>query len=121
MFKLLRDRKGAALLEYALVTAGIALVAAGAVAIFGHKTSDMMAVSAAILPGAHADDNGNIVSGKLIETGANADGNLSIDVAGIQANNDTQRLGNNLFGAGGGALVGGDEVGGTDGLVVEAE
>jgi len=96
MLKLFRNRKGAALIEYALLTAGVALVAAGAVSIFGHKTSDMMAATAAIMPGAHGDDNGPIVSGKLIETAANADGNLTIDFAGIATNAGNSRLGDNL-------------------------
>lgn len=112
MLKLLRNRKGAALIEYALLTAGVALVAAGAVSIFGHKTSDMMAATASIMPGAHADDNAPIVSGKLIETAANADGNLTLDVAGIAANPDAPRLGDNLLGVGNGDQL--------EALVVEA-
>ena len=79
MNKLLRNKKGAALVEYALVVAGVALISAAAVSIFGHKTSDMLAATATVLPGAHADDNGAIVSGKLIETtGADA-GTISDD------------------------------------------
>lgn len=103
MLKLFRNRKGAALIEYALLTAGVALVAAGAVSIFGHKTSDMMAATASILPGAHEDDNGPIVSGKLIETtGADA-GPISLDVTTIATTNaNTPRLGNNLLGGGNG-------------------
>jgi Flp pilus assembly pilin Flp len=96
---LLRNRKGAALVEYSLIVAGVALIAAASVATFGHKTNDMLAMVAAVLPGAHADDNAPIVSGKIIET-ANTGGPggdaISLDVATIVANSGTERLGNNL-------------------------
>lgn len=107
-----RRRRAAVLVEYGLVIAGVSLVAAAAVAIFGHKTSDLFAAVATVLPGAHADDNGPIVSGKLIETTA-ADPSdptvgISIDTATIANETGDTRLGNNL---------------GTDlsGLVLEAE
>ena len=78
MWKLVRrlkqNEKGAALVEYALIVAGVALIGAVAVSLFGHKVSDMLATAAAVMPGAHADDNGPIVSGKTIETSPNADG-----------------------------------------------
>src|SRR5438093_5467999 len=69
-----RNQKGAALVEYALIIAGVALIGAAAVSVFGHKVTDMLATSAAVLPGAHADDNAPIVSGKTIETSPNAPG-----------------------------------------------
>src|SRR5438045_2125194 len=50
-------RKGQALVEYALLLAGIALVCVVAVAVLGAKTADVVSVMAAVLPGAHADDN----------------------------------------------------------------
>ena len=50
--RLLRNKRGAALVEYALIVAGVALIAAAAVSVFGHKTSDMLATAAAVLPGA---------------------------------------------------------------------
>ena len=91
-----RSRRGAALIEYALLIGGVALVAAAAVAIFGHKTNDLVATTAAILPGAHADDNGPIFSGKIIETTSAASGQIALDVNGIASNPDTSRLANNL-------------------------
>ncbi len=99
MFKRLRSQAGAALVEYSLLVAGIALIGAAAVAVFGHKTSDMMAAMAAVMPGAHADDNGPIVSGKIIETAPNqGPGNnaIALDIGTIVNNADTARLGNNL-------------------------
>ena len=107
-------KKGAALLEYSLLAAGVSLVAAAGVAVFGHKTSDMISATAAIMPGAHADDNGPIVSGKIIETTTNADGAIVVDAAGIAANPGAFRLEENLGVTGIGS-------GGASALVQEAE
>ena len=106
MFKRLRSQAGAALVEYSLLVAGIALIGSASVSLFGHEVNDMMAATAAILPGAHADDNNPIVSGKIIETSTGATGNnsagtattpaIGLDIGGIIANSNTVRLGNNL-------------------------
>ena len=67
MFKRInRNKKGAALIEYALLVAGVSLMAAAAVSVFGNKTSDMLAAVTAILPGAQAADNGPITLPKVI-------------------------------------------------------
>lgn len=94
--KLISCKKGAALLEYSLLAAGVSLVAAAGVAVFGHKTTDMISSVAAVMPGAHADDNGPIASGKIIETTGAASGQIGVDVGTIVTNADTPRLGNNL-------------------------
>ena len=94
--KLLRSRKGAALVEYGLLVGGVALVTAAAVAVFGHKTNDLISATAAVLPGAHADDNGPIFSGKIIETTGSDAGAIALDIDTIVANTNTSRLGNNL-------------------------
>src|SRR5438309_457384 len=73
-----KKRRGAALVEYALLIAGVALVCAAAVSIFGHKTNDMIAGTAGVLPGAHVDDNAPIVSGHIIETAPNANGAIAL-------------------------------------------
>ena len=83
ILKLIRCKKGAALLEYSLLAAGVSLVAAAGVAVFGHKTSDMISSVAAIMPGAHADDNGPIASGKIIETTGADTGQIGIDITTI--------------------------------------
>src|SRR2546425_11500297 len=72
--RLRKNDTGAALVEYALIIAGVALIGAAAVSVFGHKVTDMLATSAAVLPGAHAEDNAPIVSGRTIETSPNAPG-----------------------------------------------
>lgn len=105
------------MVEYALLIAGVVLVSAAATAIFGHKTSDLIAGVAAVLPGAHEDDNAPIVSGKVIETAANADGNLTLDMATIAgAASGTERLGYNL-----GLPTGETTPGALSALVVEVE
>ena len=98
-------RRGAALVEYGLLIAGVSLISSAAVAIFGHKTNDLVSATATVLPGAHADDNGPIFSGKLIETTGSDTGQISVNVADITTNTDTPRLGNNLLGAGNGDLT----------------
>ena len=63
-----RSKRGAALVEYGLIVAGVALVAAVAVSVFGSKTAGMIAASAHVLPGANAADNGPIEVGHVIQT-----------------------------------------------------
>jgi len=101
--KMFRSKKGQGLVEYGLIIAGVALICAVSVSIFGHKVSDLIAAVATVLPGAHAEDNGPITSGKLIETtetGAAGSGDgIELDVATIEGNTSTPRLGNNVLGA----------------------
>lgn len=98
-----KKRRGAALVEYGLLIAGVALIGSAAVSIFGHKTSDLVAAVATVLPGAHTDDNGPIASGKLIETSAPTTGAgatpIQLNVTDINTNTLTERLGNNVLGA----------------------
>lgn len=94
--QLIRCRRGAALLEYSLLAAGVSLVAAAGVAMFGHKTTDIIGSVAAILPGAHGDDNGPVASGKLIETTPAGSGVVTVDVDAIVADTNSMRLGDNL-------------------------
>jgi Flp pilus assembly pilin Flp len=94
----LRRQRGAALVEYALLVAGVALVTAAAVSVFGHKTNDMISAVATVLPGAHPDDNGPILSGHMIETAPTAvpGAPIGIDTAAIVTNSNTTRLSGNL-------------------------
>ena len=113
--KLFKNRKGAALIEYGLLISGVALISAGAVSLFGHKTSDIISLTAAIIPGAHTGDNGPIISGHLIETtmgsGSGSSG-LMIDYAGITAETNVDRLGANVAGI---------TTNGVGGLIVESK
>jgi len=94
--KLMSDKKGAALVEYGLLVAGVALVTTAGVSVLGHKTSDLVSAIAAVLPGAHDDDNGAIASGKLIETTPAGSGDIAVDTTAIATNTNTPRLGTNL-------------------------
>src|SRR5271169_2814504 len=101
----LSRKRGQGLVEYGLIICGVALVSAVAISEFGHKTSDLIAAVAVMLPGAHAGDNGPMVSGHLIETTQNANGDIQLDVdtiAGIKAGGtaNLNRMGANLFGTG---------------------
>jgi len=96
-----RTRRGQALVECALIVAGVALIGSVSVSVFGHKVNDLMAAMATVLPCAHTDDNAPIQSGKIIETTQDADGDLVVDAAGIAANSGTGRLDANVLGADG--------------------
>ena|SRR5688500_10392674 len=82
-------RRGAALVEYGLIIAGVALVAAAAVSIFGTKTGGMIGMVSAVMPGAHAEDNGPIETGKLIQTTQDANGTISIDADAAASGDNT--------------------------------
>ncbi len=97
--KMFRSKKGQGLVEYGLIIAGVALICAAAISVFGHKTSDLISAITTVLPGAHADDNGPMVSGKLIETTSAEDGAISLDAVEIATNSVNPRLGNNVLGA----------------------
>lgn len=93
--KMFSNKKGQGLVEYGLIIAGVALICAAAVSVFGHKTSDLIAAVATVLPGAHADDNGPMVSGKIIETAPDAvSGAIELDLTTISAGG--QRLETNV-------------------------
>lgn len=101
--KLFSNKKGQGLVEYGLIVAGVALVCAATVSIFGHKTNDLIAAMAVVIPGAHSDDNGPIASGRLIETTDPRDTTnpaASLDIAAITAAGTSRRLGNNIAGGG---------------------
>ena len=110
MKKLIRNRKGQGLVEYALIIAGVALISAVAISLFGHKVSDLIGAVATVLPGAHQGDNGPILSGHLIETTDATQGPIGLDVPGIIAGQGTGRLGENVFS---------NNTNGFDGLIIE--
>jgi len=114
MRKLLSNKKGQGLVEYGLIIAGVALICAAAVSVFGHKTSDLIAAVATVLPGAHADDNGPMVSGKLIETTGADDGAITLNVQRIATRADVGRLDANVLGTDG-------STDGFGGLILEAQ
>ena len=94
--RLPRGNKGQGLVEYALLVAGVALVAVVGVSVLGSKTSDLIATVAAVMPGAQPADNGPIQSGSLLETTQDSNGTIVLNLTAILANSGTSRLGNNL-------------------------
>jgi Flp pilus assembly pilin Flp len=91
-----RKQKGAALVEYGLLVAGVALVATAAISIFGTKTSGLIASVATVLPGVQSVDNAPIEAGQLIETTDADTGLLEVDITQIDSNTNTERLSNNV-------------------------
>ncbi len=110
MLKFLRNRKGQGLVEYALIIAGVTLISAVGISVFGHKVSDMISAVAVILPGAHDGDNAPISSGHIIGTTTGSNGAIILDLNGINSSNGIGRLGNNVLG---------DPSNGFDGLIQE--
>src|SRR5436190_11694453 len=96
-------RKGQALVEYSLLLAGIALVCVVAVSMLGHKTADMIAVMAAVLPGAHADDNKPIDTAEIIPLNRSGTA-ITLDVTRLVNTAGTDRMAP-LFGPGGSAIL----------------
>jgi len=96
-----KTRKGQAMVEYALLVVCIAVVGAVAVSMLGHKTQETMAIAAAIMPGAHADDNAPIAEANVVPHKVDQNGNLVLDT-GKLVNTDRYT---ELLGAGGGAQL----------------
>lgn len=98
-----RRQQGAALAEYGLLVAGLALSSMVAVSILGGKVGGMIASVATLLPGASAEENAPVQVGKLVETqtvDANGDGIfeqvLSSQALEQNAQRPTNRMGNAL-------------------------
>ncbi|MDZ4774146.1 MAG: hypothetical protein SGI72_13535 [Planctomycetota bacterium] len=84
-----QTKRGAALVEYALIVGGVALVALAAISVFGHKTASMLGAAASVMPGAQTTDNGAIAAGRIVDT-TTVNGAITINPG---TNN---QLGNNL-------------------------
>src|SRR5947209_8525170 len=85
-------RKGQAMVEYALLVVCIAVVGAVAVSMLGHKTADTLAIAAAVMPGAHTDDNAPIATNQVMPTQTSADGSIVIDTTGLLTPDRYQKL-----------------------------
>jgi Flp pilus assembly pilin Flp len=110
--QLLRNRRGQGLVEYALIIAGVALICAVGISLFGHKAAQMIDAVAVILPAADPNDNGPIGVGELIETTSATNGQIGLDLNAISSANGTARLTSN---------VSGNNTAGFNGLVVDVE
>lgn len=120
MFSKLR-KKGQAAVEYAVLLVAILIVSIAAISLLGHKTADLWATAAVIIPGGHAGDNGPIFSGELIEiTDAVAGGDpIVVALDDILANTGENRIDLNVFDSQWGLPSGTVAAGTYEALVVE--
>ena len=72
-------KRGAALVEYGLLVAGVALTTAAAVSLLGHKTNDMVGTVAGVMPSSNIEDTGTIKGGRIISTTSGQDGPIGIN------------------------------------------
>lgn len=94
-----RRQRGAALAEYGLLVAGLALSSMVAVSVLGGKVGGMIASVATLLPGATAADNAPVQVGRLIETqtvDANGDGIFEQVISGQALEQNAQRPTNRM-------------------------
>lgn len=92
-------KRGAALVEYGLLVAGVALTTAVAVSMLGHKTNDLLGTVAGVLPSSDQADATPIESGRLFTTTQSANGGIILDLTtGPQTTEQ-------VFGQGAGALI----------------
>ena len=66
--RLLRNRRGQSMVEYGILVGAIAVVCLAGTSLLGHKVAELIGVSAAVLPGADAGDNGTVYAGKIVQT-----------------------------------------------------
>ena len=105
MRKLIRNKKGQGLVEYAFIVAGVAFICLLALSIFGHKLSDQYAIMAGMLPGAHSEDNAPIASMAFLSTVTATNvqsGTGRVSWNQITGNSNTGGLNNNVVFAGSG-------------------
>ncbi len=96
-----KKKRGAALVEYGLLIAGVALVCAVGISMFGKKTNAMIGTAAAVLPSNDTNDLAPIKGGQLIRT-TNDGGVITLDAAAVTTDaNGTEAI----FGTGAGALI----------------
>ncbi|MFT7667347.1 MAG: Flp pilus assembly pilin Flp [Planctomycetota bacterium] len=94
-----KKKRGAALVEYGLLVAGVALTTAVAVSMLGHKTNDLLGTVAGALPSSNEADTGAIQSGRLFATQSNG-GVITLDIG-----NEDYNTTDEIFGQGAGNLI----------------
>lgn len=95
-------KRGAALVEYGLLIAGVALICAAAISIFGHKTNDLVGSVASVLPSNDVDDTGSITGGRVIMTAGGSGTDIAVDWNNVTSADNTT---DELFGDGAGGLI----------------
>jgi Flp pilus assembly pilin Flp len=102
LFRLQRKvRRGQAMVEYALLVVCIAVTGAVAVSMLGHKVADNIAIAAAIMPGAHTDDNNPIQTSQAIGTMIGPNGSIVLNTQSLLTPDRFQEV----LGPGGAALL----------------
>lgn len=94
-------KRGAALVEYGLLVAGVALTTAVAVSMLGHKTNDLLGTVAGALPSSNAQDTGAIQSNRLFAT----QGGGGTDPITLDIGNPDYDTTDEIFGLGASALI----------------
>lgn len=95
-------RKGQAMVEYALLLAGIAVASVVGIAVLGHKTAENYSLLAVIMPGAHADDNQAIQDPDALIPFKTENGVIVLDPSKMI--NGADRM-SGVIGAGGGEIL----------------
>lgn len=65
--RLLKSKKGQALAEYAVILVAVMVVSLAAITVLGHNVGDLLATTAAILPGSEPDYDAPVYVGEFIE------------------------------------------------------
>ena len=101
--RLLKDKKGQGLAEYAVILMAVLVVSLGAISVLGHNVGDLLATVAAILPGSEPDYDQPVFVGEFIELNvppvAGSASGIQLDIAEIADNiNGTEpwRLDDNI-------------------------
>lgn len=95
-------RKGQAMVEYALLLAGIAVASVVGIAVLGHKTADQYSLLGVIMPGAHAEDNNAIQSSEALIPFTTSNGVIVLDTSKLIGGQDRMA---GVLGAGGGEVL----------------
>ncbi len=101
--RFLKNKKGAAMVEYTLLVAAVFLTGIVAFTVFGKKVADVTAVSAGILPGALSTDNKPVDTNTLFEIDTSGT-NIVLDTTGMAVSNTGTDRYADLLGTGGSAI-----------------
>jgi len=89
-----KKRKGAAMVEYAVLIGAVTLIGILGLSVLGSKVSDIISTLAVILPGSQTADDLKLHRAQLIEFTGGDDGTFQIDSSRI-GGGDTNRIGRN--------------------------
>lgn len=88
LFRAWRNKRGQSLVEYGILVGAVAMVGLVAATMLGHKVTNLLGASAALLPAAEDEDAQPVFAGKLVKTVVGADGAVHVSsVPGTFSNN----------------------------------